>query len=333
MGEIMDLWNEYPNFPILGAHLWTIVDMFRAAMHLYMILLALAFCKEWARIFILLLLCYVYAYLEHQQIHVAFFGGAILAQLDIQRRRKDGAQHRPAHLHQDDNVTSETNNSSPSADLNGEFALPTHSSPSRYFSAFGRFLRHCVLPGLSHQRPSDGFRFVIYVLALYLMSFPLLGGRFPSLAHKPLIPLFPSGYDDMRSSFFPVQLGVFIFCWLLLTMPEQQRAKSVWHRLLTSGFCRYLGSVMFALYLVHPTVQAIYGFPLPHLIWRQWNAESKEWDYAVPEDMGTYLFGLFVGWAGAFTITLWVSDVWTREVEERCMRLTKWLEQLLFIKA
>lgn len=58
--DMMNFWKENHPKPELDHHLWTIHHEFRASMHLYLILVATALCKPWARIGILVVLSYVY---------------------------------------------------------------------------------------------------------------------------------------------------------------------------------------------------------------------------------------------------------------------------------
>ena len=50
-------------------------------------------------------------------------------------------------------------------------------------------------------------------------------------------------------------------------------------------------------------------------------------------DMGLCLASLWlVGWLVSFVAALWAADLWTREVDTRCVGATKWMESVLSLK-
>ena len=164
------------------------------------------------------------------------------------------------------------------------------------------------------------------------MSYPRQELKQPSPPYKAVIsPLIPRTYTNSTGPAFPKQIGVFLFMYLISSLPMNARHRSLWHRCLTSNICQYLGRISFAIYLLHGPTNWILGYVLPHLVWRQWQSESRSWEYAVPESLLFYLGGLLVGWLVTLAIVTWVADVWTREVEGRCIRFTRWLQQIICI--
>lgn len=77
----------------------------------------------------------------------------------------------------------------------------------------------------------------------------------------------------------------------------------------------------------------VFGYAIPHLIWRSFCADSHGKVGVPKQGMTIYLLGLGVGWLVSLIVVLWAADVWTREVEGRCVRFTKWMESVVFLKS
>jgi hypothetical protein len=45
----------------------------------------------------------------------------------------------------------------------------------------------------------------------------------------------------------------------------------------------------------------------------------------------TWAATIFIGWASSLALALWAADVWTREVESRCVKVVKTLEEWCFV--
>lgn len=87
------------------------------------------------------------------------------------------------------------------------------------------------------------------------------------------------------------------------------------------------------MYLLHGPLLHLGGFVIPQYFWTQFSS-ANHGEFGEVEDMGlgVYLAGLFVGWIVSLTVLLWTADVWTREVEGRCIKFTKWLESVTFVE-
>jgi hypothetical protein len=46
----------------------------------------------------------------------------------------------------------------------------------------------------------------------------------------------------------------------------------------------------------------------------------------------TWTLVVFAGWSISLAFSLWAADVWTREIEGRCVKLVKKLEDACFVK-
>lgn len=144
-------------------------------MHLFIALVALAGCKVSARICVLLFLGYVYvAWFGHWD-SICFFYGAVLAQMDILRQRKALPKDEG-----DDESGIEHLSPGPACTL------------ATYSRTVSRYVRRLFA--------SSSIRKTLYLLALYLMSFPPRGVKHPSLLYKDLVnPLIP--YVHFQSAY------------------------------------------------------------------------------------------------------------------------------------
>lgn len=308
--DIMNFYKENHPKPILDPHLWTIHHEFRTSMHLYLVLLGTALCKPWARIAMLIALSYIYVGFYTHWVEVSYFWGAVLAQLDVLRTRKERAK--PVESQErvdaaDDWRCKSNDRKLPVSIYSGNLVFnPRH---------------HLVLSSI---------RTLLYFSALILMSYPKNAPYQPTpffdIAVKSWI---PAVYTPGRAPHFPKQIGVSLLVYLIGSVPAQQRAKSLWHRFLTLGVPQYLGSIMFGMYLLHGPILHLIGFAVPQFVWKAWSGEYGE---TTEQGLGIYLLGLFTGWLITLILLLWAADVWTREVEGRCVKLTKWLESIVFVQ-
>ncbi|KAF2153473.1 hypothetical protein K461DRAFT_140942 [Myriangium duriaei CBS 260.36] len=281
VSRMINFWTEEPKDPWIDFHLWTIVHEFRASMHLFIVLVALAKCTPKARLTLLALMGYVYALQWGHWYCLCFFYGAIIAQLDILR----------------------TNKSSP---------LKLELSPQRKVEEKSATNAGCLARKIT--------RTFLYVVAIYLMSFPIRGTHKPAPLYASIVnPVIPAVIK--KSHMFPKLHGFVLLFYLLSTVPAEDRPNSLWHKILTHRFCLHMGRIMFGFYLVHGMILHIFGYSLPIWIWALIGGN---------QGMFRWLFGLLLGWAMAFASTLLAGELWTRHVEKRCVNFTKWLESICF---
>lgn len=172
------------------------------------------------------------------------------------------------------------------------------------------------------RRHRKVLRFFGYILAIYLVSYPALNVKYPAPGYRLVSRMIPSFCS--RKERVPKTIGVFILLGQLSTSYDHALSPTpnLMHRLLTCSLARWMGSNMFSLYLVHGTIFHILGYGLPHLWWQHFgNASPAE-----------YVLGVLFGWAVSTSICLFCANWFTRIVDARCARLTKWLEKQSFIK-
>lgn len=168
------------------------------------------------------------------------------------------------------------------------------------------------------NRQRKMLRPVGYIICLYLASYPSWNYDFPTPGFCWMNQFIPSWMDD-RPDRLPKSIAGLLFVYLLSTsehMAESVTA-SLFHKVFTSKIAQYMGQIMFAFYLVHGPILHSFGYGIPHGVWY----------YIGQETTFTYVAGLIVGLLMCFVASIWTADVFSREVEGRCVRLIKWLEK------
>lgn len=87
-----------------------------------------------------------------------------------------------------------------------------------------------------------------------------------------------------------------------------------------------MGSISFGFYLVHGPIMHLFGFMIPQWVWWGWlglEGGSNTTDFQ-------WITSVLCGWAPTLVVSLWAADVWTCEVEGRCVELVKVLEGWCF---
>ena len=321
--EMFDLTNvvtEQTVYPYHDQHLWSILSEMKASLHLYGILIAVAQCKPHVRVIMMSFLTFMYFLWNHWEVWV-YILGAIVAQLDLILTEHDKAERESLDIvsnHKHDSPTANGHIHHPQA--NGpaispppqpQISRPTHEFPYLPSSPTGIYTPH--LRSL--------IRYLSFLLAFYLLSYPIDGSRDYAPGYILLNRLIPE-WMVRKDKFYP-NIGTAI---LLLLLARSNPNTSRWRRVLDSEIPQYLGKISFALYLVHGPIMHAIGYLIPHKIAWMLHTELRDmgdWGWA-----GT----IMVGWAFTLACSLWAADVWTREVEGRCVRAVKDLERVCFIE-
>lgn len=295
MGKLTSVWDWRPFYPLHDPHLWTIQYEFRSSLVLYLLLLLVAKVRTYARLGILFVFSIYCLSWDRWEI-VLYLWGSCLAQWDI--IRAENRQLRRGTLLLTDKELDEL--------------PPVLSSDSSASPAF-RF------PPLSSPQIKRKFNQGIYgagfVLALWLLSAPKVGFT-TEYGYQALSRLIPSFYSR-KEKFLPT-LGSVLLLWLLTHCSPT----SVGHRILNGNVVQYFARISFALYLVHGPLLHLYGYYVPILAWRVLDRRSTT----------GYCAGILIGWCVNLASALWAADVFHREVDLRCVRIAKWLEDKCFVK-
>jgi peptidoglycan/LPS O-acetylase OafA/YrhL len=301
--EMFDLTNiiwEETFYPVHDQHLWSILSEMRASLHLYLCLLMLAQCTGRVRLVFFSILIVLYFYWNHWDIWV-YILGALVAQIDIilteaQQRNKSpllsSFQEKLEPMELEQSIRPSLSNTT--------YQLPRQVS------------NHITLPSL---------RFFGFLLAFYFLSYPIDGSRDYAPGYMTLNLAIPD-WMTRKDKFYP-NIGTAI---LLLLLVRSDPKTSKWRKLLTSKIPQYMGSISFGFYLVHGPIMHLFGFMIPQWVWWGWlgleggnNTTDFQW-----------ITGVLCGWVPTLVVSLWAADVWTREVEERCVRFVKVLEGWCF---
>lgn len=158
---------------------------------------------------------------------------------------------------------------------------------------------------LSKTRGSKAIRWTVCVVALYLLSYPDVGGE-----HTPgfvtLSWFVPRYYLPLSGWMFYQSIGALL---LLPCIIHSQALRG----LMESPVAQYLGKISFSIYLVHgPLLHGLGFWVMPRLFERFGRTG-----------------GYVVGWAGLFTMTIYLAHWWYRKVDAWSTTVGKRVERLL----
>lgn len=301
--EMFDLSNIFEQgavYPYHDQHLWSILAELKGSLCTYMVLMGTAQCQRYVRLTALLIMTCMFFFWNHWEVWV-YILGAVVAQVDLILTERDLERK---------------------LTLNPERQLPP--SPPHSPKPDNKPLPQPWTEYLSP--PPRGWIYVImrafgFFVALYFLSYPIDGWKDYAPGYMTLNKLIP-GWMDRKDKFYP-NIGTAL---LILLLARSNPTTSKWRRILNSEVAQYLGKISFALYLVHGPILHMVGYLIPHRIW--WSMGTQMLD------TGDYTWAatIFVGWSISLTLSLWAADVWTREVESRCVKVVKRLEDVCFVK-
>jgi peptidoglycan/LPS O-acetylase OafA/YrhL len=303
MWELTNVVWERTFYPWHDQHLWSIASEMRASLHLSLCLLMLAQCTRRVRLVFFALLTGLYFCWNHWEIWV-YILGAMIAQIDV--ILNDSQQKNKTPL--------------PSSSEAKLEPMQLESSPR---PSFRKRLLHIPqrlsLKGiLSLLRPSG------FITAFYLLSYPIGltgdGPRPPSPGYNTLNLMIPD-WMVRKDKFYP-NIGTAL---LLLLLVRSNPKTSHWRAFLNSRIPQYMGSISFGFYLVHGPVMHVFGYMVPQGVW-WWLGKDGPNETSDTQ----WIVGILVGWLPTLVVSLWAADVWTREVEGRCVRVVKVLEGVCF---
>lgn len=300
--EMFDLTNIFTPgavYPWHDQHLWSILAEMKGSLFLYVVLIATAQCRTYVRLAVMCFMTYMYFLWNHWEIWV-YILGAIVAQVDLlltERAENKRNTLVPERL-------------PPS---------PPHSPDTELKSPRDRWssLHRVGAPKNAHPV----LRFFGFLVAFYFLSYPIDGARDYAPGYMLLNRIIPE-WMDRKDKFYP-NIGTGI---LLLLLARADPETSKWRRILNSDLAQYMGKISFALYLVHGPILHAFGYMIPQRIW--WSMGTQGVDTG---DL-SWAAVVFVGWAISLVASLWAADVWTREVESRCVKAVKKLEDVCFVK-
>jgi peptidoglycan/LPS O-acetylase OafA/YrhL len=311
--EMFDLTNivtENTVYPLHDQHLWAVLAEMRGTLHLYGVLVAVSQCRPLFRLLAMGVVSVMYFYWNHWEVWI-FVLGAMVAQLDMvlteRGQGKGQGQDQSQDSHSGHDRRSESGfEPAPSLYL---------GRPMREFHQWKQY----AVPTTRDWRFRRGVRYAGFLIAFYLLSYPIDGTREHAPGYVLLNKLIPR-FMVRKDKFYP-NIGTAL---LLLLLARADERTSRWRRLLTSGYAQYLGQISFALFLVQGLVMHSIGFMLPHKIAWTFGAEL----YVLSDTQ--WALGLSLGWLLTLVMALWAADVWHREVEGRCVALMGTIESLCF---
>ncbi|ROW05060.1 hypothetical protein VSDG_00633 [Cytospora chrysosperma] len=165
--------------------------------------------------------------------------------------------------------------------------------------------RHALLGSLSSPRRARALRWLVIVLALWLLSYPDAGAEYTP-GFRLLAWLAPRWYLPISKWMYYQSIGA------LLLIPSVMRSPTL-RDLLEGSVAQYLGKVSFSFYLVHGPVLHSLGFwIMPRLF----------------ELFGRPV-GYVMGWFMLLSVTLWIVSWWHRKVDTWSVTVGRRVERAL----
>ncbi|KAK5062880.1 hypothetical protein LTR84_004955 [Exophiala bonariae] len=299
--EMFDLTNLLEHgsvYPWHDQHLWSILAEMQGSLHLYAILVATALCRRPVRLIVMIVMIYVYFLWNCWQIWV-YILGAVVAQIDLLLTEREEDKKNSLALEK----------------------LPPSPprSPTREEKPSGTFSRYRPSNPLTYSTGYSVLRVFGFLVAFYLLSYPIDGARDNAPGYMTLNSFIPE-WMERKDKFYP-NFGTAL---LILLLARSDPNNSIWRSILNSDLAQYLGKISFGLYLTHGPVLHAFGYMIPHKVWHAMGTEGIE-TTNLP-----WITAILIGWSISLVCCLCVADVWNREVESRCVKVVKKLEEFCF---
>lgn len=293
----INVWNWRPYDNPYDFHLWTISSELRGSLAIFTVTLATCRLRIKPKLLsICLLIVYCYVWIRWEM--CLFLSGMLFAETS---------------------GTLSLRHQTPYADVSrlGSDGLPVMPSPQRSYRK--KFLS--LLRILTSQLPY----YMVLLISLYLFSVPLYCVTFaPGYSFLYYISpksLSPSYLDDSHLHLHHVW-GAFLFVGLVVHWKSADDLSNPLARIFDTPFCQYLGRISYSTYIVHGPLLHLFGYRLFPVMWRITGRKTSA-------QSG-------MGWVMAFLIVIasviWVADLFTRAIDEPCVRIAKRLEGHILLK-
>ena len=304
MWGLLNFWAKSYR-PQHDVHLWSILVEMQGSLVLYLVLMATAQCEKHVRLFAMCLMTVVTLFWDHGEAWM-YTSGAVVALIDLllTEREQEKKLSLPAAV----------SPPPPPAAAEGD-------GPKGRWSFI--LWSHCRTPATTAW---TCLRILGHLAAFWTISYPMWGYGFwgsdaVAPGYKTLNKFIPRNMEQ-KERFYPT-VGTTIF---LLLLARADPDTSLWRQIFASDWAQYLGKVSFALYLVHGPLLHAVVYMVPHWVWWSIGVEGIE------SNNFTWTVGIMIGWCTGLALSLWVADVWQREVETRTVRVAQIFEKWCFVK-
>lgn len=152
----------------------------------------------------------------------------------------------------------------------------------------------------------------IFIMGLFLASYPDADGHI-SPGYIRLTNMIPERYTE-KHRFWPNVGAVMIVL-------GAGNVKFLKKTIFESYVMQFLGQISFPLYICHGFIIHTFGYIVMDRVW-QWTGGYDDWR--------TFQMGFAFSAFCTVVVTLWVSHIFLRVVDVRCVRFAKWLEEQVF---
>lgn len=152
----------------------------------------------------------------------------------------------------------------------------------------------------------------VFVVGLFLASYPDADGHV-SPGYIMLTKMIPKRYSEKHR--FWANIGAILIVW---SAGNLYYIKQVFN----TKLMQYLGTISFPLYVCHGFVIHTFTYMSLDWIWEVTDAYN---------DWARFVKGFTIVALCTITITVWISDLFLRFVDARCVNFARWLEKQVFV--
>lgn len=167
-------------------------------------------------------------------------------------------------------------------------------------------------PTRRHRSYGKAMWYGSFFVSLILLSIPPQKTEFAPF-YSTLIQWSPPGLRPGTAYRFWTAIGSLLIVWSANNEPSLQKPFSC-------SLGRYLGSISYALYLVHGTMNRTLGYSLVHNLWE--GVTGKE-------TLIQYETGFVLGGIILIPMTVWMSDLFWRYIDVPIVKFARWFENQL----
>lgn len=153
----------------------------------------------------------------------------------------------------------------------------------------------------------------VFMLGLFLASYPDADGHI-SPGYMRLTNMIPDRYTE-KHRFWPT-IGAVMIVWSVGNL------KFLKEKVFKSYVMQFLGRISFPLYVCHGFIIHTFGYMVMDWVW----ASTGGYD-----DWCRFKLGFAFSAVCTIGITIWISHIFLRVVDVRCVKFAKWLEGQLFV--
>ena len=330
--RLMDPSTQFalPEYGKYDTHLWTMPTEFYCSMALYVVLIATSRLYPRYRLTLHTLLV-LWCWLTSHQTHALFFAGMTIAEFDVVFQNRLTAQRN------------------------------SYVSPPTPVRMTAPPVNHRRITSLTTQKPPLPLRSYLSIsniicttstfIGLYLLSMPLLWAE-DTPPYDYILTFMPSYMSIGQQGEALRALGALLTVWPITYLSATSPYNPITNAILANPVSAYLGHISFAFYLIHGFVIRSLGYMILPSIYVFVISDPVRRDMLEPQALGDITYDGIDDWADSverltakeigmiwtlgyivvLPVTVWLSDLFWRGVDVKCVSLGRWVEEKMVMR-